>query len=173
MLLRAHVAAFAIQSWTKLIQRELVACNRIRRVAIETTASLPRLQAATHRFDKIVRRNLLVAGCGRKAVVARKVANQALVEMTVFLQYPRLRVLSKYPPDRQRQRVFSVRYRIRALAVFGLHGVKVLTHLNAEVRVRLQSRIRARTLHSVSHWCVRVGRCHPHMAGAASDRRSG
>ena len=77
-------------------------------VAVEADARFPDGQPASHGFFQSVRCDSLIAGSGRKGVVAREVAYEALVEMTVLLKDPGLRVLSEDPTDGKSQRVGSV-----------------------------------------------------------------
>ena len=77
-------------------------------VAIEASARFPDGKASTHCFLKGVRCDSLIAGrCGER-VLAREVADQALVEVTIFLEHPCLRVLAKDPVNRKRESLSSI-----------------------------------------------------------------
>src|ERR1700738_2557124 len=84
----AGMAAFAFQAGRELFKRELFARDHACSVAVEAAAAFPYSQLAAHGLCESGGVDLLIAGRGGQGVVARVVADQALVEVAILLEDP-------------------------------------------------------------------------------------
>lgn len=150
VLLRTGVAVFAAKSGNDLRSIEFVADAGS--VTVEAGARLPDWKAPPHRLLNGVRCDSLISRCCSERAVAREVAYEALVEMTVLLEDPCLRVLTKDPVDGESDGTGSVGDGIRAAAIPSLNGVSVWAECDGEVGTGGEQWVCAIRFHGVAHW---------------------
>jgi hypothetical protein len=167
--LRPEVATLTADAWMQAFQIELVAANRVGRMAVETCLRLVRSDRAADRLVNGFGHQLLIAGGDFEALNRRIIADSALIQVAVALQNPSLRLRPHRPDDRNGDRLSSVAHRVNAVAILGHHRIQISILAKGQAGMPRQYIVMLCRLHGMGHLRGRLRQSLLLVTGCASD----
>lgn len=164
----ADVTALAGETGMHCLQIELTIVNGVGAMTVEAGLRLVHADRTADGFIDGFWSEVFIAGGDFKSVNGGIVADAALIERAVALQYPGLRLCAHGPQDGDGKSLFAIADGVCAVTVFCNNRVDIFIFAKREVGMGSKNLIVRGKLHRVGHQRLRLRKGLFLMAGGAA-----